>query len=166
VHCLRATGGGAFTSDLGQQLTAASAKGTITVDLDMFIRSDKGFPFIIPDPTTRSPHHVLIGLEGNEQPFAQVHAIDGTWRIWDAQKFVDTKQVINYDVWNHLQLSIDTQQKKYRLIVQPIGEVPTVIGEGACGGVVRDNEKLKFVIKPSDTADHISCFDNIRVTSN
>jgi hypothetical protein len=166
VHCLRATGGGACTSDLGQQLTAASAKGTITVDLDLFIRSDKGFPFIIPDPTTRSPHHVLIGLEGTEQPFAQVHAIDGTWRIWDGEKFVDTKQVINYDVWNHLQLSIDTQQGRYRLIVQPIGEVPTVIGEGACGGTVRDNEKLKFVIKPSDTADHISCFDNIRVTSN
>lgn len=168
VHCLRATGGGAFVSDLNQQLTPASAKGMITVDLDLFIRSAKDFPYIIPDPTTRSPHSATIGLVGaaDDRPFAQLRAIDGTWRIWDGEGFADTQMIINYDVWNHLQLSVDTAAKRYRLIVQPLGEVPTVIGQGTCGTDVQAGEKLRFVIEPSDTPGHISCYDNLLITSN
>jgi len=168
VHCLRAAGGGSFLSQLGQQLTAASAKGLVTVDLDVFIRSDESFPYIIPNPATRSKHSVIFGLEGStpEHPFAQVNAIDGTWRIWDGTKFVDTGKLINYDVWNHVQLSIDTRAKTYQLIVQPIGEVPTVIGQGACGANVESGEKLNFVIRPSQTPEHISCYDNLTVTAN
>jgi hypothetical protein len=168
VHCLRAGGGGSFGSDLGQQLTLASSKGLITVDLDLFIRSDKDFPYIIPDPTTRSPHTVTIGIEGAipDHPVAQVQPIDGTWRIFDGKQFVDTKTSVNYDVWNHLQLHIDTRAKTYRLIVQPIGEMPTVAGQAALGTGAQVGEKLRFVIRPSSTPDHLSCYDNIEVTSN
>ena len=164
VHCARATGGGAMTAAL--KLTAAPAEGAITVDLDVFIRSDKGFPFIIPDPTTRSPHSVALGLAGSQsdQPFALIDSAKGTWRLWDGQDFVDTGKRVTYDVWNHVQLSIDTQARTYRLVVQPVGELPTLIGQAGCGTSLPFGETLKLSIKPSATTGHVSCYDNIVVT--
>lgn len=166
VHCLRASGGGLFQSDLGQKLTPASAGGLITVDLDLFIRSDKDFPYILPDPTTRSKHHAVIGLQGASKPFALAKPVDGTWRIWDGTAYKDTGKTMHYDVWNHVQLSINTRENKWKLIVQPIGEMPAVVGEGSCGAGVQPGEKLRLVIQPSDTPENISCFDNLSVTSN
>lgn len=168
VHCIRATGGGMLAAELGQQLTAAPAKGPITLDLDVYIRSDKGFPYILPDPTTSSPHSVVFGLErfASGQPFAAVDSAGGTWRLWDGRQFVDSGKRVVYDVWNHLRIAIDPQSKRYRLVVQPVGELPSVIGEAAVGSFIDENEKLRLTIKPSATAGHISCYDNIMVTSS
>ena len=94
-----------------------------------------------------------------------IDSAKGTWRLWDGSKFVDTNKGIHYDVWNHLQIAIDSKANTYRLIVQPVGELPTVIGQAACGDSVRIDEKLKLTIKPSATPDHVSCYDNIAVTS-
>lgn len=166
VQCLRASGGGAVMRELGN-LSTDSSKGLITLDMDLFIRSDKDFPYMIPDLTTRSSHDVTIGLQStsSQVPLAQVHTAEGTWRVWDGSGYVDSKSIINYDVWNHLQLVVDTKTNRYRVIVQPVGEMPTVVAEGACGEA-KPNDRLKLVIKPSATAGHISCYDNILVTSN
>jgi hypothetical protein len=64
-----------------------------------------------------------------------------------------------------VQIAVDTRERTYRLIVQPIGEMPKVVGSGACGEAAQ-NQKLNFVIRPSKTAKHITCYDNIEVTSN
>ncbi len=166
VHCLRASGGGAVVRVVGN-LSSATSNGMMTLDLDLFIRSDKDFPYILPDLTTRSPHDVTIGLQSasGDAPLAQVRAIDGKWRIWDGGNYVDSKTIVHYDVWNHLQLVVDSKANRYRLIVQPVGEMPTVVAEGACGNL-KPGERLKLVIKPSATPAHISCYDNITVTSN
>ena len=168
VQCVRASGGGSLVAHLPSKLPPADSKGLMTVDLDVFIRSDKDFPYMIPNLTTRSLHHVTLGLEGAlpDHPFAQVKAFDGTWRIWSMGQFVDTGKAVNYDVWNHVQLAVDLQAKTYQLIVQPVGEMPTVIGEGKCGTSVSTGEKLTLTINPSKTPGHISCYDNIEVTSD
>jgi hypothetical protein len=164
VHCARAAGGAALVSDLG--ITPASAKGTVTVDFDTYIRSDEGFPYILPNPATKSPHSVVISLEGSspDKPFAAIDTTGGTWKLWDGQKYVDTGKGINYDVWNHVQLAIDAKAKTYRLIVQPVGSLPTVIGEAACGELPKATDKLALKISPSATKGHISCYDNLLVT--
>jgi len=163
VQCARATGGGELTADLG-----GSAHQSINVDLDLFIRSSKDFPYILPDPTTRSHHSVVISVEGGQSkhPLAAIDSSGGTWRLWDGQQFGDSGKVVTYDVWNHLQLAIDTKTKQYRFIVQPVGEMPTVVGESTCDSGVNNDESLRLNIKPSATAGHISCYDNIEVTCN
>ena len=120
---------------------------------------------MIPDPTTRSPHSFVLNLEGNvpDKPFAAVDTTSGTWRLWDGQKFVDTGKLVTYDVWNHLQLAINPREKSYVLVVQPVGELPTLIGRATCGESVKGNEPLKLKIKPSATTGHVSCYDNILV---
>ena len=166
VLCAQANGGGALVAELKGKLTPASARSDIIIDLDFFLRSDKSFPFIIPDPTTKSPHSFALGLKAGDKPLAVVDTTGGTWRLWDGTKSLDTGKLVTYDVWNHLQIAIDPQARTYRLVVQPIGELPTEIGQAACGEQVQSNDKLKLSIEPSATAGHISCYDNIVVTCN
>lgn len=167
VHCARATGGGALVADLGRLTAAAAAKSAVTVDLDLYVRSDQSFPFILPDPTTKSPHSVVVSLEGGspDKPLAAVDTAGGTWKLWDGQKFVDTGKGIDYDVWNHLQIAINPKARTYRLIVQPVGSLPAVIGEAAYIDGTRGDQKLALKIKPSATEGHISCYDNLLVTA-
>jgi len=158
VHCARGTGGGEFVATLE---THASGK-RITVDLDLFVRSNKDFPYILPDPTTKSPHSTSILLEGDGgEIVAGVELSQGTWRIWNGKEFADTGKRISYDVWNHVQLAIDRTEGKTRLIVQPVGALPEPYGEAECPG--RTAGRLRIV--PSATKGHISCYDNFVVTA-
>ena len=102
-----------------------------------------------------------------DKPFIAVDTVGGTWRLWDGQKFVNTGKVVTYDVWNHLQIAFNAPDKSYALAVQPVGELPTLIGRIACGEKSNGNEALKLTIKPSETTTgHVSCYDNILVTGN
>lgn len=149
------------------RLTHAGAKGVITVDLDLFVRSDKGFPYMIPNPSTRSPHSTVIALaDGKDAPVVAIDSAKGTWQLWNGDRFLDSEKVVNYDVWNHMQIAIDPAAKSYKLVVQPIGEMPTLVGQAKCGASIESNDSLKLVIKPSQTVGHISCYDNILITTN
>jgi hypothetical protein len=165
VHCLRARGGGSLMADFRSKRSLESSK-SIIVDLDFFIRSDQGFPYLLPDPSTRSAHHVVIALVDAEsgQQLAAVDSAKGTWQLRDGGHFVDTNKQVQYDIWNHLQLAIDPTSHTYRVTVQPIGELPTLIGRGTLNPLVMQSQSLQLVIKPSATAGHISCYDNLRVT--
>ena len=165
VQCVQASGGGTLAADLNGKLTPASNQ-KVVVDLDVFVRSDKDFPYITPDPATRSSHSVTIALEGasSGSPFAALQTIGGTWRLWDGHQFKDTQKLVTYDVWEHLQMTIDSTSKSYQLVVQPIGELPTLIGRAACGDSLNQDEQLSLTIKPSNEPDHVSCYDNVQVT--
>jgi len=69
-------------------------------------------------------------------------------------------------VWNHLQIAVNPRTKTYRFVAQPVGELPTVIGDATVDASARAEETLKLSVKPSATAGHISCYDNILVTCN
>jgi hypothetical protein len=168
VQCVRATGGGALVAETMRPL--ASTGGMMTVDLDVFVRSDRPFPFIIPDPTTRSRHSFVLSLEGDaaREPLAAVNSADGRWRLWDGVRacFAESGTPVAYDVWSHLQIAVDLQAKTYRVVVQPVGELPTLIGQASVGASVGVPKKLKLSVKPSATSGHVSCYDNLRVTCN
>jgi hypothetical protein len=162
VNCIRTSGGGKLTA-------AVPTKGQVsTLDLDLFIRSDKDFPYMMPDPTTRSPHSVVVALQGDAagQPLVAVDTSGSTWKLWDGDKFVDTGKFVTYDVWSHLQIAIDPVAGTYQLVTQPIGELPTVIGTAKLGSSVKPADKLNVLIAPSATDGHISCYDNLVITGN
>ncbi|MCA9099086.1 MAG: hypothetical protein KDA36_11890, partial [Planctomycetaceae bacterium] len=162
VHCGRGTGGGEFVATLKPH----TSDKKMTIDLDLFVRSDKDFPYILPDPTTKSSHSTSILLEGDGgEILAGVELSQGKWRIWNGQEFVDTGKRISYDVWNHMQLAIDRAEGRTRLIVQPVGALPEPYGEVECPGVSGGTAgRLRIV--PSATAGHISCYDNLVVTGD
>ncbi len=139
----------------------------ITVDLDVFIRSDKEFPYITPDPTTTSTHWSMVGLrrKGSDDCAAVALASRGTWWLWDGSRYVDTGKRVTYDVWNHLQLAIDAPTGRYKLVTQPIGEMPSLIGQATLGESIVINTDLEFFIQTSDTQGHLSLYDNVSITA-
>lgn len=160
VHCARATGGGELVATLEQN----SKSRPFTVDLDLFVRSDKDFPYILPDPTTKSPHNTTVTLEAADGTIlAGVDLSGGVWRLWNGSDYVETGKPVVYDVWNHLQLVVDPQTGKTRLVVQPVGSLPEPCGEQSSAKFATEAlSRLK--ISPSGTPGHISCYDNLSVT--
>jgi hypothetical protein len=139
----------------------------IIADLDLFVRSERDYPYILPDPRTTSSHWVSTGfrLKSSGDYGATALASRGTWWLWDGTRFVDTGTRVTYDVWNHLQIAIDTPSRTYRVVAQPIGEMPTLVGTAKLGDSVVFLSDLDFFIQTSDTENHLSLYDNILVTS-
>lgn len=165
VKCLRATGGGAIVGDLGP--AAATAK-RITLDLDVFVRSDK-YPDMLPDPAARSRHSTVIGIAAADSAdhLAAVSTDGGTWKLGDGTAFTDTGTPVAYDAWNHIQIAVDVEAKQYALVVQPVGELPTAVGK-APWTLPGDSGAAQRVwrITPSASEGHVSCYDNIVVTAD
>jgi len=166
VHCLRSHGGSDIMAVPDKPIVLNESK-IVTADLDLFIRSDSSFAHIIPSPLTKSKHQVTIGFKGSsaESQVASVRAGDGTWQYWDGAKFVDSKVRIAYDVWNHLQLALDRATNSYQAVVQPVGEVPILIGKGKLGLDGGANSEVVFSLSPSASQDHLSCYDNLVIAT-
>ena len=70
---------------------------------------------------------------------------------------------IDYEVWNHVQLALDGAGS-YHAAVQPVGQVASAIGKGRVRSA-SPGDTLRLAIEPSKTDGHISCYDNILITS-
>lgn len=165
VKALLATAGGTVVAK-GEPLRHIP-NSHITVDLDVFVRSDKDYPHVMPDPTTTSNHRATVGLrrKGSSDYAAAAIASGGTWWLWDGARFVDSKTRVTYDVWNHLQIAVDAPSGAYRTVVQPVGEMPTLVGAARLGETIVINSDLEFFIQTSDTENHLSLYDNVLVTA-
>ena len=166
VNCLHSRGGAEIVVG-GEQKSHRDPSKITTVDFDVFIRSEKDFAYIVSNPLTKSPSRTAIGLRTKDDPAAHwvsLLAGDGKWQYWDGGKYVESKTGVVYDVWNHVQLAIDPQNRTYKIVVQPVGEMPILVGQGALGDRISPHDELVFSIVPSDNPGHISCYDNIVVT--
>lgn len=165
VNALRASAGGTVVAKGGPLRHIPNS--FITVDLDTYIRSDKDYPYIMPDPTATSAHHTIVGLrrKGSDDYAAVALASRGSWWLWDGARFIDTKVRVAYDVWAHVQLAVDAPTGTYRLVVQPVGEMPTLVGTAQLGESVVVNSDLEFFIETSESENHLSLYDNILVTA-
>jgi hypothetical protein len=66
-------------------------------------------------------------------------------------------------VWNHVQVALDGSGS-YQAAVQPVGQMPAMIGKARIG-TTSAGETLRLTIDPSRTPGHISCYDNLLLTS-
>jgi hypothetical protein len=165
INCLHARGGAELTAICEPKLTLLGP-GTLIIDLDVFIRSDQGYPNMIPNPLVKSRHQTAIGLKspGDALPALGVYAADGVWKYWDGDRYVDSQIKIAYDVWNHLQMALDKQTGAYQVVVQPVGELPTRLGQGRSRATGAGD--LALVLSPSNSQSHASLYDNLLITGN
>jgi hypothetical protein len=164
VKCLHARGG-VELAGAGQDPLNAATASIITVDLDLFLRSDSSFPYMIPNPLTKSSNRTTLSLgdDAGSPPLASVRAGEGVWQIWSGNRYVDSGVRIAYDVWNHLQLALDCKAGTCKVVVQPVGEMPTPVGTGEIGKSATNSEGLSFKISPSNNQGHLSLYDNVMV---
>jgi hypothetical protein len=92
-----------------------------------------------------------------------IKAESGTWRLWDGARWTDIKQAVHADVWNRLQLVLD-ETGHCQFAVQPVGQVARLIGRVRVSQE-QDDSPIIPTIEPSPTAGHISCYDNVVITS-
>ncbi len=167
VNCLHSRGGEELVFGSQEQAPSLDSSKITTIDFDVFIRSDKDFAYIVSNPLTKSPSRTVIGLNSKADPanpWVSLKAGDGKWHYWDGDKFTESKTPIVYDVWNHVQLAIDSLKGTYQIVVQPVGEMPILVGRGALGHRIQSPEALVFSIAPSNDPGHISCYDNLVLT--
>lgn len=160
-----ATAGGELIPSLNKKLKLAQNESVI-LDLDVFIRSDRDFPYIIPDLRVNSDHRttIVITREGAENPVMAVNAGKGTWCFWDEKDFKDSSVRIHYDIWNHVQMVLNVSQGKFTVSVQPLGELPKLLGEGRWGEGTKVGDEVGLAIRPSKSGDHLSYYDNVLLT--
>lgn len=141
-------------------------RSTITIDCDLFLRSSSPFPSMIPDPAATSRHHVTLNLRDNQSGaiLASIHAGNGTWRFWTRDHDTDSGVPIAYDVWNHVQIALDTSNGTYRLVIQPLGQLPVVAGDGRSSAQTHPAARAVFSMTTSATDGHMSCYDNVLIT--
>lgn len=148
-------------------LSLPENSSSLTIDFDLFLRSEKSFPYILPDPTTKSPHHVRLALGPDESsPLITLDTSEGTWKLGNAGEQSDSSKRIEYDIWNHLQLAIDLKSGKARLTVQPLGALPEPAAEIPLQKFFSLPKQLQLKLLASDTPGHISCLDNFYITAD
>ena len=166
IKSLHARGGVAIMA-AGPKGMAIREDSTITADCDVFLRSSQTFPFMIPNPLARSDHQTTLSLV--HQPrgalVASVQAGEGTWRYWAGDRYVDSGVKIAYDVWSRIQMAVDTRTGACKVVVQPVGELPTAVGSGRWSEGIGVGDPFCFSISPSGAAGHISCYDNIVIAN-
>ena len=80
------------------------------------------------------------------------------------------------DCWNHVQLVADTSNRTWKVVIQPVGEVPKLL---ASGSMPASSPELRFGIKTRNSDDlyeakkgsnialvNFSCIDNVRLTGD
>jgi hypothetical protein len=158
--------GGVAVSALSTRKLSLDAGKRATVDLDVFIRSDSGFPYIIPDPKTKSRARVALKVDDSAGAHAAgLNAGIGSWQYWDGAQFAESGVRIAYDVWNHVQIAVDGSTGATQFVVQPVGELPTLVGKGRGSAGAKVADGVTFSIDPSKEVGHLSCYDNVQIAA-
>jgi hypothetical protein len=159
VKSLRLGGGASYALSTQHPL----ALGTrVALDVDIFIRSGERLTSIMPRAATHFPHSTTIAWKDPQGAIvAGLDTHEGTWRLWNGTQWTESPQAVHYDVWNHVQLVVE-EDGTVRAGVQPVGQAATPVGSARIAGA---GTKIALAIDTSPTAGHISCYDNVLITS-
>jgi hypothetical protein len=161
VKSLRANGGARFTA---KPLRALRKDTRLVADLDLFLRSGEYVPTMLPGAATHFPHGTVIGWhDGGGKMLAGIAATAGTWRLWNGTEWTDTKRPVHCDVWNHLQIAVG-ENGVMQFAVQPVGQVAALIGSIGVTATEGDSP-VTFTIETPASEGHVSCYDNVLLTS-
>lgn len=165
VRSLFAESDGRLVAHAPRRVTADG--GTMTLDLDLFVRSDSSYPYMIPNPSLRSVRRVTVGIErvSDGAVLAAAHTGESAWELIAGDKASPSKTGIAYDAWNHLQVAIDPTSRTYQVVVQPLGEVPILVGSGTLNEAVAPGDPLRVFIDVKNANGVESLFDNVRLTT-
>ena len=119
----------------------------------------------MPNTATKFPHSTCLGWSAADgKMIAGIKTENGTWHLLnDAGAWIDTQQRVHYDVWNHLQLVL-TEDGTLQAAAQPVGQVAAIIGHTRASAASTELT-LTPIIEPSATEGHLSCYDNVVITS-
>jgi hypothetical protein len=172
---LRLQGTTDFICQVGAEQPAVSKK--LVADLDVFVRSSQYYVTIMPGSQIKSSHSVHLAIcDETGTELAALQNQSGNWACLQEGQMKVIAMPVALDCWNHVQLIADASNRTYKVVVQPVGELPTLL---ASGQIPAPSSKLRFGIKTSNSDDvyqvkqgsnvalvNFSCIDNVRLTAD
>jgi hypothetical protein len=177
VHCLRLQG----KTELGCALTedpSAGIQKKLVLDVDLYVRSSAFYMAIMPSTPTETRHIANLALTDQQgKELIGLKNDNGKWACRDANgQYKQTEVPAALDCWNHIQISVDPAKATYKIVLQPVGEMPMILASGNIPSDQLANLK-KFTIRTENLDDayeskqgsgtsriNFSCIDNLSVT--
>lgn len=149
-QCLAATSGGNVALYSGDAKLRLDPNYPVTADFDVYLPSGC---------------QATVSLQKSQSgpPVAAVSA-NSLWQYWNGTSYVTTGVSVSYDIWNHVQIALDCKAKTYKLVVQPCGSLPTLLGTYSWDSGTKPGDQVFFAISPQGVSGQIGYFDNIVVT--
>jgi len=122
----------------------------VTVDFDVYLKTG---------------YKTMVCLrETSSGPITAAVKADTSWKYWNGTSYASTGTGLSYDMWNHVQLVLDCSAKTYKIIVQPVGSMPKVLGTYSWDPGTVAGDQVFFAIHPDGNTGEKVCFDNVVVT--
>jgi hypothetical protein len=155
-----------------------SPANKVVLDMDVFIRSNSYYVDIMPSSHTETKHVLNLTLtDGRGTPLVGLKNENGRWSYLEDGGYKRTSVPVALDCWNHIQMDVDVITKSCKIVLQPVGEMPSVLANSRLPDVQRP-ETTNLVISTGNLDDvyqvshgpdlslvNFSCIDNIRLTT-
>lgn len=140
--------------------------GALTFDTDLFIRSNSGYPSIIPAQTFSSDNVVRMILEtAGEKPetLISAEAANGKWTLQSGKNAVLSEISVPYDCWMQVQLSVDLAAGTCSLVQQQIGQVAQKLATAPLPENFKPGQPLAFRINMGPKNECV-ILDNVKIS--
>jgi hypothetical protein len=148
------------------------------LDIDVFIRSNAYYVNIMPSSPAKTQHVLNLSLtDEHGTDLIGLKNENGHWASGAAGAYDASPVPVALDCWNHIQIDLDRTNGSYKIVLQPVGEMPAVLAEGKLPDSP-GNEAPKLVFRTRNLDDvyqleqggnvslvNFSCIDNVRLTA-
>ena len=144
------------------------ANDRLLFDVDLFLRSAASYVQLVPTAETTSSDEVGFAIKNaaTDAVLFELRTRSGTWHCGTDGKLTDTKIPAAFDAWNHLQLALDFTDGRCQVLLQVIGEAPSILDQtklspSFAAGIPF---KIELICDRKQARDDGPAFDNLQLT--
>jgi len=151
----------------------------VVLDVDVFVRSDDYYVTIMPNSGTKTRQVITLGLADDRgADLVAMKNEKGEWSYLADGQYKNSSIPVALDCWNHVQISLDPASRSYKIVIQPVGEMPAILATGSMPAG-QGSECPRCVIKtdaPDDALQsrrgsdvsivNCACVDNVQLAAD
>lgn len=139
--------------------------GQLLVDLDIFVPDKQDGIQMLPYTDRRSGVNAMIEIrDGERVHFGLKAGENNLWQVYESGDYVNTGIQVAYDTWTHIQMVIDIQNHRSKIIIQPVGSLPEKPVEVSSD--VKISSHADLVLSAGESNIHHVCIDNLVLSIN
>lgn len=157
----------------------AKAATKVVLDVDVFVRSDAYYVTIMPNSGTKTRQVITLGLaDDREADLVAIKNANGEWSYLADGQYKKSSIPVALDCWNHVQISLDPASGAYKIVIQPVGELPAVLATGSipsghasgCPRCIIKTDAPDDALESRHGSDvaivNCACVDNVQLTGD
>jgi hypothetical protein len=156
LRVIKPAGANSVSSGAGAPL-ALQISNQVTLDFDVYFRT--------------TSYQTVAGLRKSSggAPTAAISAAGGTWQVWSNGAYTNTGVNLlagngGLGLWNHVQIALNASNRTYRVVIQPVGSMPVLLGTFPWDAGTKVGDSVFFQIDAQGSTGQIVYYDNILMT--